>query len=59
MLEDIKKGLLAGFGTIFLTKDKIEEATKKLVDQAKLSRWTARLKTSTWPTGSPCAGPVG
>lgn len=42
MLEDIKKGLLAGFGTIFLTKDKIEEATRKLVDQAKLSREDAQ-----------------
>jgi len=42
MLEDIRKGLLAGFGSIFLTKDKIEEATKKLVDQAKLSREDAQ-----------------
>ena len=25
MLEDIKKGLMDGFGTIFLNKDKIEE----------------------------------
>jgi len=42
MLEDIKKGLMAGFGTIFLTKDKIEEATKKLADQAKISREDAQ-----------------
>jgi polyhydroxyalkanoate synthesis regulator phasin len=42
MLEDIKKGLLAGFGTLFLTKDKIEEATKKLADQAKISREDAQ-----------------
>ena len=34
MLEDIKKGLMAGFGTIFLTKDKIEEATKNARDVA-------------------------
>jgi polyhydroxyalkanoate synthesis regulator phasin len=38
MLEDIKKGLLAGFGSIFLTKDKIEETVKKMVEQAKISR---------------------
>jgi polyhydroxyalkanoate synthesis regulator phasin len=45
MLEDIKKGLLAGFGSIFLTKDKVEEATKKLVEQAKLSREDAQKLT--------------
>jgi len=42
MLEDIKKGLLAGLDSIFLTKDKIEESTKKFVDQAKLSREDAQ-----------------
>lgn len=42
MLEEIKKGLLASFGTIFITKDKIEEATKKMVDQAKISKEDAQ-----------------
>jgi polyhydroxyalkanoate synthesis regulator phasin len=42
MLEEIKKGLLASFGTIFLTKDKIEEATKKMVEQAKISKEDAQ-----------------
>jgi polyhydroxyalkanoate synthesis regulator phasin len=45
MLEDIKKGLLAGFGSVLLTKDKVEEATKKLVEQAKLSREDAQKLT--------------
>jgi polyhydroxyalkanoate synthesis regulator phasin len=42
MLEEIKKGLLASFGTIFLTKDKIEEVTKKMVEQAKISKEDAQ-----------------
>jgi polyhydroxyalkanoate synthesis regulator phasin len=42
MLEELKKGLLATFGTIFLTKDKIEEVTKKMVDQAKISKEDAQ-----------------
>jgi polyhydroxyalkanoate synthesis regulator phasin len=42
MIDEIKKGLLASFGSIFLTKDKIEEVTKKLVEQAKMSREDAQ-----------------
>ena len=38
MLEEIKKGLLSGFGAIFLTREKAEEVTNKLVDEAKLSK---------------------
>jgi polyhydroxyalkanoate synthesis regulator phasin len=42
MLDEIRKGLLAGFGTVFITKDKIEEVTKKMVDQAKISKEDAQ-----------------
>ena len=42
MLEEIKKGLMASFGTIFITKEKIEEATKKMVEQAKISKEDAQ-----------------
>ena len=42
MFELIKKTLLTGVGLAVMTKDKIEEATKKLVDQAKISREDAQ-----------------
>ena len=52
MLEDIRKGLLTGFGAVFLTKDKIEEVTRKLVSEAKLSREDAeRLRAELLATG--------
>lgn len=38
MLEMIKRGLILGLGTAVVTKEKVEEATHKLVEQGKLSR---------------------
>lgn len=37
MFELLKKGMLAGLGAAVLTRDKIREATRKLVDEGKLS----------------------
>jgi len=37
MLETLKKTLYAGVGLAFLTKDKIEELTKRVAEEAKLS----------------------
>jgi len=52
MLGEIKKGLLAGFGAVFLTKEKIEEVTRKLVAEAKLNREDAeRLRKELLDTG--------
>ena len=52
MLGEIKKGLLAGFGAVFLTKEKIEEVTHKLVAEAKLTREDAeRLRSELLETG--------
>lgn len=52
MLGEIKKGLLTGFGAVFLTKEKIEEVTRKLVAEAKLSREDAeRLRKELLDTG--------
>ncbi|VBB41464.1 conserved hypothetical protein [uncultured Desulfatiglans sp.] len=45
MLDDIKKGLLAGLGMVFLTKDKIEETARKMVDEARMSKEDARRLT--------------
>ena len=42
MLEEIKKGLLAGFGAVLLTKEKIDEVSRKLVNDAKLSKEDAQ-----------------
>ena len=42
MLEDIKKGLLAGFGAVLLTRSKIDEVSRKLVQDAKLSKEDAQ-----------------
>jgi polyhydroxyalkanoate synthesis regulator phasin len=38
MLEEIRKSLVTGLGAALLTKDKIEEITRRLVDEARLSR---------------------
>jgi polyhydroxyalkanoate synthesis regulator phasin len=38
MLEEIRKNLITGLGAVLLTKDKIEEITRRLVDEARLSR---------------------
>ncbi len=37
MLKEIRKGLLAGFGAVLLTKEKVEEVGRKLVADAKLT----------------------
>jgi len=37
MLEFIKKGLLAGIGAVVLTKEKVEEVTRRLVEEGKIS----------------------
>jgi polyhydroxyalkanoate synthesis regulator phasin len=42
MLEEIKKGLLSGFGAVVLTREKAEEATRKLVEHGKLSKEEAQ-----------------
>ena len=41
MFEDIKKRLLSGLGAALLTKEKMEEITGNLVDEAKLSKQEA------------------
>jgi len=41
MLKQVSEGLLAGLGAVLLTREKIEEATHKLVAEAKLSRTEA------------------
>ena len=42
MLEDIKKGLLSSIGAVILTREKAEEATRKLVKEAKLNKEEAQ-----------------
>jgi polyhydroxyalkanoate synthesis regulator phasin len=37
MLELLKKGMLAGIGMAVLTRDKIREATRMLVEEGKIS----------------------
>jgi polyhydroxyalkanoate synthesis regulator phasin len=37
MLELLKKGMLAGLGMAVLTRDKIREATRMLVEEGKIS----------------------
>jgi polyhydroxyalkanoate synthesis regulator phasin len=52
MFEEIRKGLLSGFGAVFLTKDKVEELCHKMVDEAKLSKEDAqKLKEELISTG--------
>jgi polyhydroxyalkanoate synthesis regulator phasin len=38
MLKEIQKKLMTGLGVVLLTKDKIEEITRQLVHEARLSR---------------------
>jgi polyhydroxyalkanoate synthesis regulator phasin len=38
MLEEIRRNLVTGLGAVLLTKDKIEQTTRRLVDEARLSR---------------------
>lgn len=42
MLEDLRDNLVAGLGAVLLTKEKIEEVTGRLVEEARLSRRDAR-----------------
>lgn len=42
MLEEIRKGILSGLGGVLLTKDKIEEIVRRMVDETKMSKEDAR-----------------
>jgi polyhydroxyalkanoate synthesis regulator phasin len=53
MLEEIRKGLLSGFGAALLTKEKAEAATRKLVEEAKISQEDAqKLVDDLFETGT-------
>jgi polyhydroxyalkanoate synthesis regulator phasin len=53
MLEEIRKGLLSGFGAVLLTKEKAEVATRKLVEEAKISQEDAqKLVDELFKTGT-------
>ena len=53
MLEEIKKILFSGLGVVLVTREKVEEVTRKLVDEAKLSKEEARdLVDELFETGS-------
>jgi polyhydroxyalkanoate synthesis regulator phasin len=45
MFKEIRKGLMAGIGAVLLTREKVEDATRKLVKEAKLSEEDARRLT--------------
>lgn len=52
MLEEIRKGLLSGFGAVLITKEKAEEATRKLVKESRMSTEDAqRLIDELFETG--------
>jgi polyhydroxyalkanoate synthesis regulator phasin len=38
MLKEVRQGLLAGLGALLLTKDKVDEAVRKLVKESKISK---------------------
>ena len=38
MLEEMKRGILAGFGAVVLTREKIESICQRLVEEAKMSK---------------------
>jgi polyhydroxyalkanoate synthesis regulator phasin len=42
MLEEVKKGFLAGIGVVVLTREKIEIVCQKLVKEAKMSKEDAQ-----------------
>ena len=42
MLEEIRKGLLSSLGVILLTRERAEEATRSLVEDAKLTKEEAQ-----------------
>lgn len=53
MFEEIRKGLLSGLGAVLLTKEKADEVTRKLVDEAKISKGDAeRLVDELFETGT-------
>ena len=53
MLEEIRKGLLSGLGAVLLTKEKADEVTRKLVDEAKISKEDAeKLVDELFETGT-------
>ena len=53
MLEEIRKIILSGFGAVLLTREKAEEMTRKLMDEAKLSREEAqKLVDEMFETGN-------
>ena len=53
MLEEIRKGLFSGLGAVLLTKEKAEEVTRKLVDEAKISKEDAeKLVDELFETGT-------
>ncbi len=52
MLEEIQKNFITGLGAVLLTKDKIEEVTRRLVHEARLSREDAdRLADELYQAG--------
>lgn len=52
MLEEIRKNLVTGLGAVLLTKDKIEEVTRRLVKEAQMSREDAdRLAQELYQAG--------
>lgn len=54
MLEEIRKSLVTGLGAVLLTKEKIEEITRRWVDEARLSREDAeRLAGEIFEAGRP------
>ena len=42
MLDEIKKGLFASFGAVLLTRGKIDEISRRLVQETKLSKEDAQ-----------------
>lgn len=52
MYEEIKKGFLTSLGAVLLTKDKIEEVIRKMVEESKMTEADARrLKEELLNTG--------
>lgn len=53
MLDEIRKGLLSGFGAVLLTKEKAEKLRRKLMKDAKMSREDAqKFMDELFETGS-------
>jgi polyhydroxyalkanoate synthesis regulator phasin len=45
MFKEVRKGLMAGIGAVVLTREKVEEITRRLVDEAKMTEDDARRLT--------------